>query len=76
MKSLAIDTVWSGISWKGSANKQAFHSNLENIHRIIIKISQSTFENEISVTFINEKIKTNLRHAKERVDRQKKEPTQ
>lgn len=69
MKCLANDTVWIKVSWIGTPIKTSFQSRLNNIHKMITEISESTFNDAISIEFINGKIKTYLRHAQERLKR-------
>lgn len=47
----------------------SFQIQLTKIHQMITELSEITFENDINTEFVNNKIKTNLRHAQERFDR-------
>lgn len=70
LKALAKDTVWVNVSWTGTTSKKSFQSYLANIHRMILDVSQETFNKvDASEKFIDSKIKSNLRHAPERLIR-------
>lgn len=70
MKSTAKDNVWCSITWRGTQTKASFLS-FQNIHQSFTEIAQSTFTKDEAMTieFINKKIKSNLRHAQERLKR-------
>lgn len=69
MKTLAKDSVWIKTSWGGTAAKASFTSSMANIHQMLIEVSKETFKDDVSVEFIDGKIKSNLRHAMERLNR-------
>lgn len=72
MKKLAKDVVWAMITWSGTESKTSFKSKLRNIRQMIVDVSKETFDDKITDEFVESKIKSNLRHAQERLNRSMK----
>lgn len=70
MSSLATDEVWVNISWRGTDLKRSFVDEYTTIQKTIAEICAETFP-ECNNKFCENKIKSFLRHAKERIQRKK-----
>lgn len=65
---MAPDKVWVNISWQGSNTKKSFCADLSCIQTLILEVSRRNFQ-DIDGEFCNTRVKTFLRHAKERLTR-------
>lgn len=69
LKAIAADIVCHQFTWKGTSAKKSFSNQLGNTHDLIKDVTNTTFDDDTSIEFINQKIKTHLRHSGERLNR-------